>query len=384
MKKIAKLSLVAAIAVSGLTSANAAALEEAIKGVDISGTAAYRYDDRDQYAGDTNANSYKIAINLKSAINDDLTFNTRTIVGSDTTITGKANNSGMVSLDTSDSDENPGIKVSHANFAYTGIMNTTVIAGKQAIPSPFAVQADAAGGEDTGTGVTALVTAGPVTVATTYMNQTNLEAINGQDLAGLGLLGNAGPVALDGWYLEVLEGSAIDSGHQAYTVGATAKIEMVTLTSRYAAIAHDSSADTESLWKVGAKAKVGIVGFGVDYGQTNDVNVTTTGTSLENDGGADSDSSMIAWATNLDKKDDASMLKLNANVDIIPSVNFSLTYADLSIDGTTANDDVNEIYGQLTYKMGKNFMTYARFGQVDDESKTEEGTRGRLHVQYTF
>ena len=46
MKKIAKLSLVAAVAVVGFTSANATALEEAIKGVDVSGTAVYRYDDR--------------------------------------------------------------------------------------------------------------------------------------------------------------------------------------------------------------------------------------------------------------------------------------------------------------------------------------------------
>jgi predicted porin len=291
----------------------------------------------------------------------------------------------MVGLNTSASDQNAGVAVSHVNFAYTGIANTTLIAGKQAVPSPFAVQADSAGGEDNGTGLTGVVNAGPVTIAGTYLNQTNLQAINGQDVAGLGLMGNVGPVALDGWYLQVLESSANNDAHTAYTVGATAKIEMVKLTGRYSAIDHDNALqDTEKLWKVGASAKVGIVGFGVEYGQTNDVRTNTTGVSLENDGGADSDTTMQAWATNLEGKDDASLLKVSANVDLMSNLNLSATYADLAIDGTTANDDVNEIYGQLTYKMGKNFMTYARFGQVDDDSKTDKGTRGRLHVQYTF
>ena len=42
MKKIAKLSLVAAVAVAGLTTANAQPLEEAIKNVEVSGSVVYR------------------------------------------------------------------------------------------------------------------------------------------------------------------------------------------------------------------------------------------------------------------------------------------------------------------------------------------------------
>jgi ACT domain-containing protein len=51
MKKIAKLSLVAAVAVAGLTTANAQPLEEAIKNVDVTGSVVYRYND---YNDDTN------------------------------------------------------------------------------------------------------------------------------------------------------------------------------------------------------------------------------------------------------------------------------------------------------------------------------------------
>ena len=45
MKKIAKLSLVAAVAVAGLTTANAQLLEQAIKKVEVSGSVVYRYND---------------------------------------------------------------------------------------------------------------------------------------------------------------------------------------------------------------------------------------------------------------------------------------------------------------------------------------------------
>ncbi|MBU0925034.1 porin [bacterium] len=382
MKKIAKLSLVAAIAVSGFTSANATSLEEAIKGVDISGTAVYRYDDRTTdnsatpgFSNESN-NSYKVAVNLKSALNDDLTFNTRTIIG---TGTGMAEVGGS----TIASDGEATFGLSQANFAYTGIMNTTVIAGKQAVPSPFAVQVDAAGAEDTATGLTAITAVGPVTIAGTYLNQTNLQAINGQDVAGLGLMGDIGPVALDGWYLEVLESSAMNDAHTAYTVGAKAKVEMVKLTARYSAIDHDNATqDTEKLWKVGASAKVGIVSASLDYGQTNAVTTNTTGVSLEGDGGADSDTTLQGWGLNLEGKNDASLVKASLGVDLLSNLNLSATYVDLSVDGT-ANADAAEYYGQLTYKMGKNFMTYARIGQIDNDVSADN-TRGRLHVQYTF
>ncbi|MGB5791624.1 porin [Poseidonibacter sp.] len=384
MKKIAKLSLVAAVAVAGLTTANAKSLEEAIKNVDISGTAAYRYDDRssdDQSEANLSNNSYKIAVNLKSKINDDLTLNTKTIIGRDNHNIIGSNNGDMAALATDSADQNAAFALSQVNFAYTGFANTTIIAGQQAVPSPFAVQADAAGDEDNGTGITAVVNAGAVTVAATYLNQTNLEAIDGQDVAGLGLMANVGPVALDAWYLNVLESSTADTGHQAYTVGAKAKVDVVSLYARYSAIAHDSTADTESLWKVGAKAKVGIIGFGVDYGQTNDIdNAPVSGASLTGD--ADAATSMQGWALNLENKDDASLLKLNVNADVMTGINLSANYN--IYEGATSNDDAKEYYGQLTHKMGKNFMYYVRLGQVDQDAKTDKGTRGRLHVQYSF
>ena len=47
MRKISKISLVAAVAVAGFSTANAQPLEEAIKNVDVSGSVVYRYDNVD-------------------------------------------------------------------------------------------------------------------------------------------------------------------------------------------------------------------------------------------------------------------------------------------------------------------------------------------------
>ena len=76
--KIVKLSLTAILALSATTFLNAQPLENAIKNVDVTGTAAYRYND---YEGTSKANNnYKIATSLKSKVNDDVTFNSRVII----------------------------------------------------------------------------------------------------------------------------------------------------------------------------------------------------------------------------------------------------------------------------------------------------------------
>ena len=376
MRKIAKLSLVAAVAVAGLTTANAQPLEEAIKNVDVSGTMVYRYDDRTTdnttaagFSNESN-NSYKIAVSLKSKINENLTANTRTIIGTGTAMA-------EVGGSTTGADGEATFGLSHANFAYTGFANTTIVAGKQAVPSPFAVQADSAGDEDTGTGLTAIANLGAVTLAATYLNQTNLVTA-GADIAGLGAMANVGPVALDAWYLDVAETSATNDGHKAFTIGAKSKIDIVSLSGRYSSVEPDVTGDAETLWKVAASAKIGIVGFGVDYGKTNDVTTYQRGVNLTGD--ADAAANLQGWALNLNSND-SSLLLVKANVDVMSGVNLSATYGSKE----TGNVDSTEYYGQLTYKAGKNFMTYLRLGQVEnDATPNNDNTRGRLHVQYSF
>ena len=201
MRKISKISLVAAVAVAGFSTANAQPLEEAIKNVDVSGSVVYRYDnfhnkekssngvvtsDREN----TDANRYKIGLNLSSKVNDYVKFNSRFIVGS------KANG-GWASLnagkeDNTDNvqgaDEQADVSLSNAYFGFTAIPNTVVNIGKQGLTTPYTVATDINGNEQTGTGILALTTVGPVTAGLGYFNNTNLNASSEINLTqGLGL-----------------------------------------------------------------------------------------------------------------------------------------------------------------------------------------------------
>ncbi|XQC04598.1 major outer membrane protein [Arcobacter cryaerophilus gv. pseudocryaerophilus] len=67
MRKISKISLVAAVAVAGFSTANAQPLEEAIKNVDVSGSVVYRYNNYDNQqhtprVHQTETNNYKIGL----------------------------------------------------------------------------------------------------------------------------------------------------------------------------------------------------------------------------------------------------------------------------------------------------------------------------------
>ena len=84
-----KYSLVALFALSNISFVNAQSLENAIKNVETSGTVAYRYNDYEESTSSTDiadkgsdsTNLYKIALNLKSKVNDDVVFNSRFIAG---------------------------------------------------------------------------------------------------------------------------------------------------------------------------------------------------------------------------------------------------------------------------------------------------------------
>ncbi|MGJ0494196.1 major outer membrane protein [Aliarcobacter cryaerophilus] len=210
MRKISKISLVAAVAVAGFSTANAQPLEEAIKNVDVSGSVVYRYDnfhnkekssngvvtsDREN----TDANRYKIGLNLSSKVNDYVKFNSRFIVGSQanggfvTLNAGKENNfnANDSRANRQGADGQADVSLSNAYFGFTAIPNTVVNIGKQGLTTPYTVAVDINGNEQTGTGILALSTFGPVTAGLGYFNNSNLNnssEINGTQ--GLGLGGN--------------------------------------------------------------------------------------------------------------------------------------------------------------------------------------------------
>ncbi|MDX4012313.1 major outer membrane protein [Aliarcobacter skirrowii] len=413
MKKFTKLSLVAAVAVAGLSSANAKPLEEAIKDVEVSGSVVYRYNDNKAKNPSTNTenadadNNYKVGLNLSSKVNDYVKFNSRFIVGGD--------DSGFAGpLDTSSAnDKNVNVTLSHAYFALTAIPNTTVNVGKQGLTTPWTVAIDSDGAEQTGTGVLALTTVGPVTAAAGYFNQTNLDksgdtivkSANGtfgqhgsKDIAVGALIANFEPVTIDAWYLNMSD--VFDT----FSLSATSKLELsedakIGLEARYVQLNLDKNVadtlatipvldrnneDKNSMYRLAVDGKVGIVNAKVSY------------TSTDKKGGLtaldkDAKNTTLGWnLTSLDTFD-ADYWQVVVGVDLLDNLNLSANYGNLKHkSGNIATADTlkdQEYYAQLTYNMSKNLTTYVRYGKLEEKengTKVADDTVGRLQVEYRF
>ena len=380
--KITKLSLATIIAIGSFSCANAQNLEDAIKNVEISGTAAYRYNDyEDMKVSDKSANNnYKVAANLKSSINDDLTFNSRVIIGDSTNPT---------SLNTDGADSEASFGLSEVNFAYSGIQNTVVTAGKQGISTPFTIDRDAMGNEQTGTGLVATTNLGMVSLTGGFFNQTNIEntigattnetalsknLTGGEDLYFATANLTVENVTLDATYINLLD--TLDG----FTVGAKAKFDVAGVAlnpyARYSSIDIDNYSKDNTLWKIGTDAQMGIFGAYVAYGQT-DEEGGETGLDYSSDTGMDDH-----WRVTLTGISDASVVYASVNTQVTDTVNFSINYSDLNAGSMSNDKDQSEIYGQASYQMSKNFKTFARLGQYDYDGDTSN--MGRLHMQYSF
>lgn len=396
MKKIAKLSLVAAVAVAGLTTANAQPLEEAIKNVDVSGSVVYRYNDwNNDKSGslkDASDNNYKIGLNLSSKVNEDVKFNSRFLVAD-----MAANAANFDPLDSSTSaDANVTTQLSQANFAYTGLKNTTVTVGKQGLNTPYTTGVMIDENEQNGTGIMALSTVGPVTLGAAYFNQTNLNSsgdiastvntlspndnAGSQDIAAVAAIATFAPVTLDAWYLD------LSDTFDTYTVGAKSDLDLsgvkLGLDARYASLDADELDTDNNIAKFVVTAKAGIVNAKVAYAMTDEEGGVT---------GLDSDAITVlkGWNLNTLAKADADYWQAVAGVDILSNLNLSANYGNLQYVSGTSDMEEEEVYGQLTYKMSKNLSTYVRYGTYTKENTTTnvesiDATGGRLQVAYTF
>jgi len=428
MKKIAKISLVAAVAVAGLTTANAQPLEEAIKNVDVSGSVVYRYNDYHNDAttngvpnASTQTNNYKVGLNLSSKVNEDVKFNSRFLVASETGDFGSLKyDNGATNAD--NADINVGVTLSHANFAYTGLKNTTVTVGKQGLATPYTVAIQADGNEQTGTGALALSTVGPVTLGAAYFNQTNLNKstdavlnktklfdattsasqLDGSgDIAAVAAIATFGPATVDAWYLN------FDNTFDTYTVGAKVanKVAGIDLTAdaRYASLTFDKATatalrpaisatsaveDSNSIAKLVLTADAGLIDGKLAYAKTGKDGGLTA---LDND----ANTTLLGWSLTANGKADADYVQAVLGIDILSNLNLSANYGNLKyseLANSTTDVEEEEVYGQLLYTMSKNLTTYVRYGTYTKDTtpagaattKNYDDTRGRLQVKYTF
>ena len=385
--------------------------------------------------GDSGVNRYKIGLNLSSKVNDDVKFNSRFIVGSPDDAgfadlgSGRSNTAGGPAGNRG-SDGQADVTLSNAYFGFTAIPNTVVNIGKQGLTTPYTVAVDINGNEQTGTGILALSTFGPVTAGLGYFNNSNLNnsseinlsqglglanfpngangVINGgQDVYVATVQGDLDFVKLEAWYV----------GHQntfnSYTFAATGKIDIAEnaklgLEARYVALNltddvvnarnnHASVIPTQNqgtdngMFRLAVDGKFSIVNARLAYTKTGKKGGLTA---LDRD----AKNTSLGWAITSNGVANADYYQAALGADILDNLNFTLNYGSLKakeIEATkTVATDIGgikleEVYGQLTYKMSKNLSTYLRYGtyeakDISTGDKTDDQTRGRIQVAYTF
>ena len=421
MRKISKLSLVAAVAVAGFSTANAQPLEQAIKDVEVSGSVVFRYNNYDDQANtpsnQTESNNYKIGLNLASKVNDYVKFNSRFIVGSTTDAGFASLNS---SKDTTNGDIQADVTLSNAYFGLTAIPNTVVNIGKQGLTTPYTVATDINGNEQTGTGILALTTVGPVTAGAGYFNATNLDDSgngassqevttdhkdvinNGYDMYVATIQGDLDLAKLEAWY------AGMQDTFDSYTLAATGKLDFakdakVNLEARYVNLTLDSNSakvkalnltdDNNGMFRLAADGKFSIVNARLAYTKTDKEGGLTA---LDQD----AKNTSLGWTITSNGISDADYWQAALGADILDNLNFTMHYGNLESDATTNKTlssktkkvagkklEQEEVYGQLTYKMSKNLNTYLRYGYFEqkiDSKKDMDQDMGRIQVAYSF
>lgn len=364
MKKFVKLSLAAAVATAGLTSANAGSLEEMIKGVEVSGTAVLRYNDyqNDATNNSTSTNYQKLAVDVVSPVNDTLTFGA--------TFEANSGFAGQVSNNVDTTDD--AVELSALNFTYTGVANTTIIAGKQAVNTPWTVAADSDGATHNGTGIVAVNSSTPVTLIGAYFNQTNFGTVAGDSIHVIGA-----KASIEGFNLEAMYANQEDS-LDSWTIAGSTKFSAndidFGLSVRHTELQVDGATTDNELTKAKLTAKAGNYGAFIAYGVTG-----KNGGAVAFD--ASAKTAMEGWNTNLSGQADASYLQTGVNAQVLPTFNVALNYFDR--EGKTTADDASELYTQLTWKPSKNFYTYLRYG-FDIEIAGVDQNRGRIQAEYKF
>lgn len=378
MKKFIKMSLVAAVAISGLSSnVGAKTLADVADKVDVFGYVQLRYDENTQ--GSTNASSYthKEVLGLTGKINDDLSY-----------MFAGAN----LKADTSnDGADYTGFLMVYNYFTYTGIENTSISAGRQGIDTPLTVVYDPADATSEATGISLTSKLGPVTINAARFQSTDFDTMNtsttsginkyyngtgtvnisgGETYSHLGISGKAGPVSLDAWY------ATMNDVYDTITVGTSAKLKAgdvsISPYARYTTADIEGNNADQSLAKIGMTAKTGIFGAGIGYGKT------------DKEGGwvtfdKDAKANIQGWNVSLLGNPDADLVKANLNVDALDNVNIALNYTSMDV----ANAEKSEVYTQIKYQMSSSFSAMLKLGQVKEDTMVDKEI-GRVDLLWLF
>jgi hypothetical protein len=346
MTKMIKMSLVAAVAVAGLsTTASAQSLENAIKGVSVKGYFQYRWDknmEAEKSFSNKSADSDKFRVQATAKANDKVSLTLRATAHADRTDTN---------IDRS--------------FLTFKSGKTTALVGRISDLSPFT----------DGMGVfgqVALYKAGSVTLGAAYYNldQGANKAADAKDLTAITAMGKAGKLSYAVWYVDNKDTNKMTS------VALNTKLAGLGLELMYAS-REPNAGDTQTQTRIMASGKAGslsykagVVMIGADGGAV----AMKNGSDSKVEFGSDKMTSGISVGA-------GTMIyakigtKLNANMGI------SAQFASLADDHATESSST-DMGVKVTYKLAKNTSSYVRYN-VGSQHGTDKADL-RIQLKYSF
>jgi hypothetical protein len=377
--KLTKLSLAAIVAVGALGSfSSATPLEEAIKGVEVSGIARYRAYVESDTTGSGSANGgrdgqrFSGVLNVLTPVTDSLKF-------SAALYSDNWDNAGELPSDAG------GTEINKFFFQY-GANDLTVKAGKFEIPTPWTQSAVVAGSRGNGalalySGIEGWTLAGAAYLQTNGLNNNNVATFDSQkNLYALAVIGKiADAIGLQIWaanFEKTIDATVF--GEVSYAAaGFNVKGQVNYLKP------DDTISDKSGLFlgiAGGYKGQSGDVGFNVNAGFTyTNKDLVAYALDGDNDGFIQFGKQLYYKSVN---KPDTQVLFAKGGVSV-DKFGFELGFGAAN-DGI-ADDTGYEGYGTVTYKYAKNFGLELYYSVLDgDLYDSISNNEIRFQAQYNF
>ena len=399
--KLVKLSLAAIVAAGALTSvASAASLEEAIKNVDVTGYARYRFDSKDSGTNTANKHRFTSDVNFKSALDDNffgvLGFRYDSIDNSGERINART----MVGADDNGNDNfGQTFNVRQVYLGYTA-GNTTITAGRQVLGTFFTDDMVGTGIKLLNSDISGLTLAavafdnlqddGDIGTGALTLGSNNAEYVYDRNLYGAAAIGSYDPVSFQLWY------AALDSVAQLYVADVTvgANLGGVDLSLQAQAAGSSMWADNAGLGgntvllddAIFWAAELGAKAFGFD-GSVGYVQFDTDEISLisfEDQGSfIDAGEDLLNYTA---FAGDNKYWFVTAGYTFADKVRVGADYvAGEGSNGVTARDvDRYEAVARVDYKYSKKLNFKAWYSYIDRDNTLKDDKHLRFEARYNF
>ena len=391
--KLVKLSLATIVAAGALSSvASAASLEEAIKNVDVSGYARYRYDAKNTNTSteEFNGNTHRFTtdINFKSAIDDNF-FG----------VIGFRYDSKDKSGERADADTKVGQALNVRQF-YLGYTagNTTIQAGRQVLGTFFTDDMVGTGIKFLNKDITGLTLAGiafdnlqndgDIGTGKLWIGANGDQKVYDRNLYGVAAIGSYDPVSFQVWY------AALDSVAQLYALDVTLGVNLggadLSLQAQYAGSAMwanfankgTTRLDDGQFWAIKAGAEA--FGFDASVGY---VNIDTKNNRASLISFEDQGDFITAGQDLLDYtliEADQSIYFVTAGYKFNDYLRVGADYVGAKYDNETTSYKGSEVVLRADYKYNKKLNFKALFSNIDRDSGRDDDKHLRFEARYNF